>query len=365
MQIKLLFLIGLFFFLVLFSTASLAQDKLRFGISAPLSGVLAEYGQAVQNGVKLASADHTEDFQSLDIVWEDSQWDPKTAIAAFNNLKQNKGCQLIYNWGNPTSEAVALLAERAKFPLLVMSSDPAVGLGKNYVIRSLRSGVELGSLLADYIAKQGHKKVAVLLAENSYVQGLYTGMTKRLAETATQVELISQVPLSDQDFKSSITRIKAGGFDAVAVFLITGQVSSFFQQASGQGLKLPAYGADFFGSKTEITAAGAGIENAVFPDLAVTEEFRNKYMQTFGNDIQIAFAANAYDLATQVARTFSKVDRANLNADQIVQLLKSSSAFKGAHGDFKFENSSTYGPAFVSDIRLRKVEKGDIITIQQ
>jgi ABC-type branched-subunit amino acid transport system substrate-binding protein len=345
-------------------SSSFAQERLRFGISAPLLGVLAEYGQAVQNGVALAGKDHPKDFESLDIIWEDSQWDPKTAVAAFNNLKDNKRCQLIYNWGNPTSEAVAPLAERAKFPLLVMSSDPAVGLGKNYVIRSLRSGAELGSLLADHILKQGHKKVAVLLAENSYVQGLYNGMTQKLSNTPTKVELISQVPLAEQDFKSAITRIKAGKFDAIAVFLITGQVSSFFQQASAQGLNLPAYGADFFGSKTEVLAAGAGIEGAVFPDLAVTEEFRQKYIAAFGNDIQIAFAANAYDLSTQVAKTFSKVELSTLNAHEIIAYLKSSATLNAAHGTFKFENSPEYGPAFVSDIRLRKVVKGEIVTLR-
>ncbi len=65
-------------------SATAQHQAVKFGISAPLSGVLAEYGAAVRNGVILAIADNPETLnpKAIEIIYEDSQWDPKTAIAA-------------------------------------------------------------------------------------------------------------------------------------------------------------------------------------------------------------------------------------------------------------------------------------------
>jgi ABC-type branched-subunit amino acid transport system substrate-binding protein len=364
---KLIANIFAFFFIsiVCYSTSfAESPTAFKFGVSAPLSGILAEYGTAVRNGIDLASKDRPENFDKIELIYEDSQWDPKTAIAAFNVLKNAKGAQLIFNWGNPTSEAVAPLAERYQYPLLVMSLDPSVALKREYVIRSLRSGNELGELLGAHISAKGYKKVGVLLAENSYVQGLYEGLQKSLSKTSTKLDLLAQVNMSEQDFKSSVSRLKQNGYDAVAVFLITGQVRSYFQQAESLGLKLPAFGADFFGSQTEIEASGVGIEGAVFPDLSVTKEFRNRYLQTYGNDIQISFAANAYDVATQVALLFSDSAASKLKPKEIIERLRTSPVLNGAHGSFAYENDKIYGPAFVSDIVLRQVRKKEIVNIQ-
>ncbi len=121
-----------------------------------------------------------------------------------------------------------------------------------------------------------------------------------------------------------------------------------------------SFGADFLGSKTEIEASGAGIEGAVFPDLGVTEAFRSRYRQTYGNDIQIAFAANAYDVASLVASAFSQTPAGTLTSAEVLSKLKNMPPLIGAHGSFVFEQSHDHGPAFVSEIIIRKIEGGEI-----
>lgn len=55
-------------------------NTFRLGVSCPLSGVLAEYGAAVRNGIELARKEQPELFSRTEIVYEDSQWDPKKAL---------------------------------------------------------------------------------------------------------------------------------------------------------------------------------------------------------------------------------------------------------------------------------------------
>ncbi len=351
------------FILFLVFPVEAEKKKFRFCISAPLSGVLAEYGRAVVNGLDLAKADYEEKLKSIQIFMEDSQWDAKTAVSAYSVLRDQRKCDLIYNWGNPTSEAVAPLAKLHKQPTLVMSSDPAITKNNPFVIRSLRSGEELGSLLAEYLFSNDVKNVAVAVAEVSYVLGLYKGMEKYFAEHGGNIEFLGRFPLDVQDFRSTILKYKSGDFDAVGVFLISGQVSSFYRQFRDQGLKAKSFGADFLGSENEIAQSGPAIQGAVFPDLAVEDAFRKRYLEEFGNDIQIAFAANAYDVLALVAEVFSEEGSSDLSVTEIMNALRRADTIHGAHGTFQFKESEAYGPAFVAPTVIRKVAGKSIVEV--
>ena len=350
---------------LLFATLSINASyaeapHFKLGISAPLSGVLAEYGAAVRNGIELARKDRPAEFSKIELIFEDSQWDPKQAVSVFKVLHDVKKVDLIYSWGNPTSAAIAPIAQRLKVATVAMSSDPKITLDGDFVIRALRSGEELGALIAKNFHSRGFKKIGIVLAENSYVQGIFDGFAPAMKATGARVDLLGRFDPSIQDFKSVVTKIKSESYDALGVLLITGQVRTFFKQLQSQAISLPTFGADFLGSKTEIEASGAGIEGAVFPDLGVTEAFRSRYRQTYGNDIQIAFAANAYDVASLVASAFSQTPAGTLTSAEVLSKLKNMPPLIGAHGSFVFEQSHDHGPAFVSEIIIRKIEGGEI-----
>jgi ABC-type branched-subunit amino acid transport system substrate-binding protein len=336
----------------------------KFGISAPLSGVLAEYGTAVRNGIALAQEDRAADFRGVELIFEDSQWDPKQAVSVFKLLHEIRKVDLIYSWGNPTSAAIAPIAQRLKVATVAMSSDPQITRNGRYLIRTLRSGEELGQLVAKNFQSRGLKRIGVVVAENSYVQGLYNGFMSEMKRSGATVDLLGRFDPSMQDFKSIVSRIKTGSYDGIGVLLITGQVSSFFRQLQAQAVSLPSFGADFLGSKTEIEAAGSAINGAVFPDLGVTSAFRKRYLQTYGNDIQIAFAANAYDVASLVASTFANSPSGALSSEEVLEKMRKQPSLIGAHGSFVFQEDETNGPAFVSQLVLRKVVDGEIRDLQ-
>jgi branched-chain amino acid transport system substrate-binding protein len=351
------------FALILLLNCSIAYAQptsFKFGISAPLTGVLAEYGVAVKNGIELARKDRAADFQKIELIFEDSQWDPKQAVSVFKVLHDLKKVDLIYSWGNPTSAAIAPIAQRLKVATIAMSSDPKITRDGGYVIRSLRSGEELGQLVAKNFQSRGFKKIGVVLAENSYVQGLFDGFETEMKHGGATVDLLGRFDPSSQDFKSVVSKIKKESYDALGVLLITGQVSTFFKQLQVQAISLPTFGADFFGSKTEIVAAGPGMNGAVFPDLGVTPAFRKRYYEIYGNDIQIAFAANAYDVASLVASAFVDTPSGKLTSKQVLEKLRMQPSLTGAHGSFVFQQDEMNGPAFVSQIILRTIVDGEI-----
>jgi ABC-type branched-subunit amino acid transport system substrate-binding protein len=331
------------------------QQQFMVGVIAPLSGVLAEYGLAAKNGIELAEIQHPGLFTHIDFTYEDSQWDAKTAVSAFVNLSRIKKVSLIFNWGNPTTEAVAPLAEREAVPLIGMTLDSKVALGKKYLIRSINPAAEFSKKLAGYLKLKGYRKLGVVMAENTYVQGLYDGLKSSLSEDQS-MEVISQHNISETDFRSAILKLKQRKYDAIGIFLISGQVSTFYKQMLQQKVSIPTFGTDFFESTTEIKLANGGMEGAVYPHLGVSPAFETEYVRRYGNDYQIAYAGNAYDMAILIGTVFNNLT-GDLTAEQIMSELKSTqSTLVGETGAFRFQSTKDGDSYFQFPVHLKLIE---------
>jgi branched-chain amino acid transport system substrate-binding protein len=333
---------------------------LKVGIIAPLSGPLAEYGQALQNGIDLAKADSPAIATNCNFAFEDSKYDPKTAVSSLQRLASDK-FTVIYNWGGPTSSAVAPLAERLNVAMFVLSMDPRVSKGSSRVIRFANSGAEYGEQLAEALKTAGLRRVGIVRAENDYLNDVLGGL-KRRAKPELEVEEIASYLPSDSDFRSSITKVRAAKLDAIGVFLISGQVSVFYRQLNEQNLKIPTFGTDFFESTSEVQAAGVSIEGAIFANNAVDSDFKSVYKGRFGNDYQITSAANGYDFATLLCRDLPSKNP-GLSANDVLVHLKSVSS-KGKLGPYSYRNEE--GDKYIAfPIVIRKIVAGKIVTVTQ
>jgi ABC-type branched-subunit amino acid transport system substrate-binding protein len=344
--------------LALFAQHSAAQSrKFRIGVSCPLSGILAEYGTAVRNGIELLRETNPAAFKHIELLYQDSKWDPKTAVEVFHNLHAIQKVDIIYNWGNPTSDAVAPIAERKAVSIIAMSSNHRIAAGRSYIVRSINAAEELGKLLAAHLLARGFKSTGVLLVENTYVQGLYDGMAQEFSKHGT-AQAIGPFSLDQQTFGSLLPRIKSSHFDALGVFLVSGQLSSFYRELAVQHFKIPTFSADFLDSENEIRSAGPLVEGAVFPTFDVTDTFREQYLKTFGNDVQIPFAANAHDVVLLLSELFGKEAAEPPPPAEIMAKIKTVRNFKGANGQFSVISDDAYGPSFRYPLIIKKVTQG-------
>jgi branched-chain amino acid transport system substrate-binding protein len=342
----------------------LAQEKFKVGAVLPLTGALAEYGVAARNGIDLAKEQHPELFTNLEFAYEDSQWDPKSAVAAFNKLVQINKVSMVFNWGNPTSEAIAPLAESRKVPLIVMSLDPVSAKGRTHVIRFINPASDFSKRLAQYLKAKGYKKLGVVMSQNTYVQGLLDGLKENLANDQ-HVTTIATFNLSDMDFRSAVLKAKSGSFDALGVFLISGQVSTFYRQLKQQQVTTPTFGTDFFESPVEIQSAGGAMEGAVYPHLGISPHFEAQYKEKYKNDYQIAYAGNAYDLAVMLGTLFNSAS-SGLSSEKILEALKSDkSSLVGVTGAAKYQHSSDGDSYFEFPIQLKRVENGSFLPVSE
>ena len=74
------------------------------------------------------------------------------------------------------------------------------------------------------------------------------------------------------------------------------------------------------------------MDGAVYAHNIVTDEFRRRYTARFGNDYQIAYAANAYEFARLTADLFGEGGQ-KPSADAILEAYRSAKPRQGAAGE--------------------------------
>jgi len=337
-----------------------ADDSfLNIGVIAPLSGGIADYGTAFKNGVNLAQREKLN--SSCKFVFEDSKYDPKIAVSAFRKIVQHDDARILYNFGGPTTEALAPLAESNKVVLFTSETEPHFSKGRKYVLRFNSPSEAFGGALSAGLKRSGYKRIGLIRTENQYINGVYHALKDTLPDSIHMSELAVVLP-SQNDFSTIITKASVADYDAIGVFLLPGQISLFYRQLQKQKLSPPTFSLDFLESASEIEASGSTVSGVVFPANAVDDSFRIKYQQAIGNEAQIQYAGFGYDFAKLILERVCLEAKLPSTSDDILALLKNSSG-QGVNGEFKYVETEEDDKYFAFPVVLRKVEKADLVTI--
>lgn len=350
---------GLLFPLIASAQPKDIPARLKVGIIAPLSGPLAEYGVAVRNGIDLARRESPEIDSRCDFAIEDSKYDSSTAITILQKLVSADNFRVVYNWGGPTSEALAPIAARKDVALYVWSADPRVSEGRTRVVRFANSGADYGRVLANHLRARGFRKVAVFKTDNQYLEAIFAGL--KAASGDLQVDLLDSFQPGDKDFRSSISKLKVRAYDAVGLFLLSGQVSLFSSQLRAMGIEAPIFGTDFFESMTEVRQSRGALVGATFANNEVSPSFRARYHATFNNDFQINHAANGFDFTLLLCKQLGS-DLGVLSAEEILSRTMKLGRMSGQQGEARLVISSTGDKYFDFPVVIRRITNSEIVT---
>lgn len=355
---------SILFAAALFWSSALAQIDRTFkvGVILPLTGAVAEYGAAARNGFELAQQEHAELFKNLDFLVDDSQYDSKKAIASYQHFKTAGDVSLVYLWGYGPSQALAPIAEGDKFPLVAVSGDRSLSGDKKYVLRFANYN-ELSSLvLLEYLRAQHFSKLGIVKTELAFMNAIVEGIKAHLRAGET-LEVVDAFDPSDSDFKTSLVKLKRRQFDALGVFLISGQVSQFYRQARQLGFAATTFGTDTFDSLKEIQDAQNEMNGSVFVAPFVDPAFTERYIKRYGNDLQVAYAANGYEFAVLMGRLFGNA-ASRPSADEVMHSLNNTEVKPAGAAIYEYD-SSEIGRGFNFKVVMKKVENDRIVNIAQ
>ncbi|MCB0323918.1 MAG: ABC transporter substrate-binding protein [Bdellovibrionales bacterium] len=328
------------------------RATLRVGISAALSGPVAEFGSAAVHGFIMASEENPEAFRALEWIVSDDRYDPKAAVNNFHSFRA-RGAALVFTAGVAPSEAVEPLARAFAVPLLMNCQDARVGRENPLAVRVVNVSAQYSLAMLKHLRQRGYKRFAILAASSTYTDALLDVFSKALEPGETIVTLL-RYDTSTTDFRTAVTQLKAESVDALGVYLFPGQFGSFFRKAREQRLHLPVFGSDTFESMTEVTTAQGGLSGAVFASNKVDPEFRRRYVARFGTDAQITTAANSYDVAQLLARA-SQACRSS-DGVCILEQLRQTADYTGVTGTLHYRDHPQFGGFLEAEVVIKTVD---------
>jgi ABC-type branched-subunit amino acid transport system substrate-binding protein len=336
--------------------------ELPIGILIELSGASAEQGQDCRDGIELARALEPPGGVGAARVlprYEDSQADPKEAVAAFSRLVDIGHSAAVIIIRSPVGLALNPISQSKRIPILGAGVAYAEFVDANpYAFRYWPTTNSEGAALAREMNKRGPLRLAMLSTEDSYTMSLRKQLVSELTNAGVAIVYDEQVLPEERTFAAYAAGIRQSGADAVFVNVKPGQVGLSVRELRRLGGEQRLFGNYFARFSEEIAIAGAAaVEGMVFVELDMMRprfvaELKRRSPEARVSPITYTCYAAFSGLLSavgKIAGTPTK-DRlyASLSSNQEIALLDETLIVRGREAQYplrcKLIHSGTVGP---------------------
>jgi len=199
-----------------------SNDTITIGALYPLTGGLVTYGEPAQKTAQMVVTEINNaggiNGKKLAIDFQDHKCDPKTAVAAFQQLNAAKGIKVFTSaacTGTMLSMAPLMKDGNALFVSVVVTGAKITGLSP-YIFRNWGSDVNESKLFADKIKHAGYSKVGAIYEETDYAKGIKVNLEKFLAGSGVTV-VSESYSVDSADMRTQLTKLKAANVDALLI----------------------------------------------------------------------------------------------------------------------------------------------------
>ena len=287
------------------------DDVIKIGGIGPLTGSYANYGTSVRNGAKIAvdeiNAAGGIDGKQIELLFEDSQADPESAVSAYGKLMDD-GMDVSLG-GVFSGETASITAAAVADDVLLLtpsgSADKAIE-GNDKAFRVCFYDSYQGAAAANYIKdNEMATEVGVLYeSDYDYSVGLYEAFVAECEKLDLSiVETQTFTTTTATDFSTQIDALVASGVKLVFMPIYAEEASTFLTQAKGKFASdvyfFGADGLDGILGKVEQDPSIADNVLMLTPFAADSEEanvkaFVEAYKKAY-NATPDQFAADGYD----------------------------------------------------------------------
>lgn len=217
----------------------ITDDTIKIGVILPLSGVIANYGQAEFAVYKAMFRDINEKGgiagRKIKMVTEDSSYEPSKAVAGYLKLvKQDKVFMILGVVGGALGAAISPLAEKDRVPVYHIGPsrvlwDPP----RKYYFTFLTSYEAQFGCLIRYLAEEAgikKRKLAVLYQDDAYGKDGLIGYKK--AAKKYGYELVAEIPFGrrETDLSAYVLRAKNAGMNLLGTIANTKAQASIINE---------------------------------------------------------------------------------------------------------------------------------------
>jgi branched-chain amino acid transport system substrate-binding protein len=248
---------------LLATTTAPAADPIRIGFLAPLSGIFAQAGKDMLDGLKmgLEAGGGQVAGRKLELIEEDDEGNPATAQAKYRKLvQQDKVHALTGVLLSNIGYALVPPIERDEVPSLYLTTPDELTKRKppRWILRSNFAASQPMHALGDYAARVlKYKRVAVIAMDNNFGHECAGGFQRVFEDAGGRVVQKTWVPLNAMDFAPYLTQAPRD-VDAVVQVFVAGQAVRFAKQYAESGLKdrTPLIGIGVFTDESALRSMG-------------------------------------------------------------------------------------------------------------
>src|SRR4030081_152637 len=342
-----------------------AQESVKIGLILPMTGGQASTGKQIDNAIKLymQQKGDTVAGKKIEVILKDDAAVPDNTKRLAQELIVNDKVNFIAGFGvTPAALAAAPLATQAKVPEIVMAAGTSIITERSpYIVRTSFTLAQSSTIIGDWAAKNGIKKVATLTSD--YAPGNDALNFFKQNFTAGGGEIVEEVkvPLANPDFAPFLQRMKDSKPDAMFVFVPAGQGGNFMKQYAERrlnGIKVIGPGDvmddDLLNGMGDaaLGAVTAHLYSAAHPS-AMNKDFVAAYKKAFSSRPGF-MAVSGYDGIHLIYEALKKTG-GKTDGDALIEAMKGMK-WESPRGPISIDPETR---DIVQNIYIRKVEKVD------
>src|ERR1035437_82716 len=301
---------------VAFTRTAFAQNSIKVGEFASLTGKEAAFGQSSHKGTLLAIEELNAAGgvlgRQFELITEDNQSKQGESPPIVKKLiSRDEVIALLGEVASGRSLEAAPIAQNFKIPMISPSStNPRVTEMGSYIFRVCFIDPFQGTAMAKFAQSSLHlKKVALLTSVSSpYSVGLAKYFKETFAAIGGEITIEQKYSEGDKDFKAQLTAIKAAHVDGIFVPGYYTEAALISKQARELELSYPIFGGDGWEAPQLIEIGGKAMEGTFYsthysPENSSpgVQSFVRKFRARFADETPDAMAALGYDSAMVLA----------------------------------------------------------------
>ena len=296
-------------------SSSKGNDKeIKVGANFEVTGGVANYGNQALKGIKLALKQANQNGgvlgKQINLIVADNKSEASEAANAATKLISQDGVKVLLGPATTSNMlAASQIATDNKIPAITPTgTNPKItvenGQVKPYIFRSCFIDPLQGEVMANFATKTLNAKTAAIYIDSSsdYSKGLAEVFAKKFTEAGGTVVAQESFLQKDQDFKSTLTKLKATNPEVIFIPAYYEEVGKIVKQARELGITAKLLGADGWDDSKLVDIAGAQPLNDTYfcshyseqDNDANVKDFIAAYKAEYGEEPNV-FAALGYD----------------------------------------------------------------------
>lgn len=361
------FFLALSLFLNGCSKLSQSGDFYKIAVVAPQSGPYSFLGKSIINGAELAVKEANEkggvNGKKIVLIKEDDGGlVGEGAFFAYRLTRTEMILGVIGHLNSDISIPASEFYTRAMIPQISPGSTSPYfterEATRGYVFRTIGRDDTQGKLLAEYVIKNGFKRVAILYNDRAYGRSLAGEFAKSLkvnpSPTARpEIVFYNMIDVGKKDYGSLLSQLSSFTPDVVFLAGEHDDAGNLVRDFPKYGLGMTHFiGGDGIDNVEFIKIGGRSTEGSVVisPAPIVNSEFVEKFKKAF-NEEPLGYAGNSYDAVNILINAIKKVSRDAVNrvsTEKVAKEVSGTKDFPGVSGSITFDkNGDLVSPGFV------------------